>query len=256
MLTCFLSVLSWSSFFGHFLTFGDFKSASPNISWSDALAVHSTYFFCHLFVYITFRHHWTWISLKIKHQILFVVKILGFIYFHIKYCLKKWAIQGWPVDKWIGDETSCRGKVFRPLSHILLVTSPRRIWGAESEWLFDSWSFTKILSPRLLSLAPEIWKEAVANRFLFKMMEVSGTSCAAEMLLQPPPDLRLDPTLSLGSGGCTSDLMTWRSLWDADYVADGIKEKGCAPQHSLSLGNQEDWNVFLMNKWHARRTFI
>lgn len=94
------------------------------------------------------------------------------------------------------------------------------------------------------SVWPQMWKEAVANCFLFKMMEVSGTSCAAEMLLQPPPDLRLDPTLSLGSGGCTSDLMTWRSLRDADYVADGIKDKGCAPQHSPSLGNQEDWNVF------------
>lgn len=78
--------------------------------------------------------------------------------------------------------------------HFVVNVTTQNLWNLWSEWLLDSWSFTKTFSPRLLSSAAQIWKEVVPKVFLFKMMEVSGTSCTAEMLLQPPPGLCLDTT--------------------------------------------------------------
>lgn len=56
------------------------------------------------------------------------------------------------------------------------------------------------------------------------MMEVSGTSHPAEMLLQPPPDLCFHTTrLRALEAVCLTS--TWRSLRGADYVTDGMKEE-------------------------------
>lgn len=52
----------------------------------------------------------------------------------------------------------------------------------------------------------QLWEEVGSNFFHFRMMEVSETSLTAEMFLQPPPDLCLNKTLALSSGGC-SDLV-------------------------------------------------